>query len=128
MRKKTFPHSFLILIAAMSQNSLLTTMISGFTIVKDVLRQGYPFVEAIASALPICDEFLISEGYSTDGTYEVIQRIVSLNKKVKVFRQHWPAANNRKRGAWHALLLGILRMRSVGNVNMIISSMSNPEK
>ena len=47
---------------------LVTAMISGFMIVKDVLRQGYPFVEAIASALPICDEFLISDGYSTDGT------------------------------------------------------------
>jgi hypothetical protein len=67
-------------------------MISGFMIVKDVLKQGYPFVEAIASALPLCDEFLISEGYSTDGTFEVTQRISSLNRKVKVFRQRWPAA------------------------------------
>jgi len=65
-------------------------MISGFMIVKDVLKQGYPFVEAIASALPICDEFLISDGYSTDGTYEVLERISSLNPKVKVYRQHWP--------------------------------------
>ena len=65
-------------------------MISGFMIVKDVLGQGYPFVEAIASALPICDEFLISDGYSTDGTYEVLQRISSLNPKVKVYRYQWP--------------------------------------
>jgi glycosyltransferase involved in cell wall biosynthesis len=65
-------------------------MISGFMIVKDVLKQGYPFVEAIASALPICDEFLISDGYSTDGTYEVVKRISSLNPKVKVYRQKWP--------------------------------------
>ncbi len=65
-------------------------MISGFMIVKDVLGQGYPFVEAIASALPICDEFLISDGYSTDGTYEVVERISSLNPKVKVYRYQWP--------------------------------------
>lgn len=65
-------------------------MISGFIIVKDVLKPGYPFAEAIASALPICDEFLISEGYSTDGTYDVIKRISELNPKVKVFRQEWP--------------------------------------
>ena len=83
------------LIVALSKYTLLIIMISGFTLVKDALKQGYPFVEAIASALPICDEFLISEGYSTDGTYEVIQRIASLNKKVKVFRQHWPVAKNR---------------------------------
>lgn len=65
-------------------------MISGFMIVKDVLGQGYPFVEAIASALPICDEFLISDGYSTDGTYEVLERISSLNPKVKVYKYQWP--------------------------------------
>jgi len=59
-------------------------------IVKDVLKPGYPFVEAIAAALPICDEFLISDGYSTDGTYEIAQKISQLNKKVKVFRQEWP--------------------------------------
>lgn len=65
-------------------------MISGFMIVKDVLKQGYPFVEAIASALPVCNEFLISDGYSSDGTYEVVQRISKLNRKVKIFRQRWP--------------------------------------
>jgi hypothetical protein len=58
-------------------------------IVKDVIKQGYPFVEAIASTLPICDEFLVSDGYSTDGTFEVLQRISSLNKKVKVFQCGW---------------------------------------
>ena len=60
-------------------------------IVKDVLKPGYPFVEAIASVLPICDEFLLSEGYSTDGTYEVVQRLAKLNKKIKVVRQKWPS-------------------------------------
>ena len=65
-------------------------MISGFMIVKDVLGQGYPFIEAIASALPICDEFLVSDGYSNDGTYEVVQKICSINPKVKVYREHWP--------------------------------------
>lgn len=60
-------------------------------VLKDVLKTGYPFVESIAASLPVCDEFLISEGYSTDGTYEVVQKISQLNKKVKVYRQEWPA-------------------------------------
>ena len=59
-------------------------------VLKDVLKTGYPFVESIVASLPVCDEFLISEGYSTDGTYEVVQKISQLNKKVKVFRQKWP--------------------------------------
>jgi hypothetical protein len=60
-------------------------------VLKDVLKTGYPFVEAIAASLPICDEFLISEGYSNDGTFEVLQKISQLNKKVKIYRQEWPA-------------------------------------
>ena len=64
-------------------------MISGFMIAKNLLKQGYPFVEAIASALPICDEFLISDGYSTDGTFELLQKMALLNKKIKVSRYNW---------------------------------------
>ena len=60
-------------------------------VLKDVLKSGYPFVEAIAASLPVCDELLISEGYSTDGTYEVVEQICGLNKKVKVYRQQWPS-------------------------------------
>ena len=59
-------------------------------VLKNVLKTGYPFVESIAASLPICDEFLISEGYSTDGTFEVVEKISKLNKKVKFFRQEWP--------------------------------------
>lgn len=64
-------------------------MISGFMIVKNVLEQGYPLLEAIASALPVCDEFLISDGYSTDGSYEIIEKISKANPKVKVYRKQW---------------------------------------
>jgi hypothetical protein len=59
-------------------------------VLKNVLKSGYPFVESIAASLPVCDEFLISDGYSTDGTYEILQKISILNSKVKVFRQEWP--------------------------------------
>lgn len=59
-------------------------------VLKNVLKQGYPFVESIAASLPICDEFLILEGFSTDGTYEMVQKIAELNSKVKVIRQEWP--------------------------------------
>jgi hypothetical protein len=61
-------------------------------VLKNVLKTGYPFVESIAASLPVCDEFLIGEGYSTDGTFEVVEQIAKLNKKVKVFRQEWPSA------------------------------------
>ena len=60
-------------------------------VLKNVLKTGYPFVEAIAASLPVCDELLISDGYSTDGTYEIVQKMCQLNRKVKVFRQECTA-------------------------------------
>jgi hypothetical protein len=63
-------------------------------IVKDVLFQEYPFVEAIAQALPICDEFLISDGFSSDGTYEVLVEISKLNSKIKIYQDPWPPLNS----------------------------------
>ena len=66
-------------------------MISCFMVLKNVLKTGYPFVESIAASLPMCDEFLISEGYSDDGTFEIVDKISKLNRKVKVFRQEWPS-------------------------------------
>lgn len=69
-------------------------MISGFMILKNALKQGYPFVESIASALPICDEFLISDGYSTDGTFEIVKQMAALNKKIRLFRYNWLETGN----------------------------------
>lgn len=63
--------------------------ISAFTVMKDAIKQGYPFAESIASMLPVCDELLVSDGFSTDGTYEILRKIEGLNKKVKVYQQEW---------------------------------------
>ena len=61
-------------------------MISGFMVLKNVLKTRYPFVESIAASLPICDEFLISDGYSTDGTFEILEKIAAINNKIKLFK------------------------------------------
>lgn len=66
--------------------------ISGMTIVKNAIQYGYPIVEAVRSILPICDEFIINEGYSDDGTYELIQQIN--DPKVRIIRQHWDLSND----------------------------------
>ncbi len=64
-------------------------MISTFMAIRNGLSSGYPFVEAIKSALPLSDEFLISDGYSTDGTYEVLKRYFEMSNKIKLFRDKW---------------------------------------
>jgi len=64
--------------------------ISGFLIIKNGVAQGYPFIEAILSALPVCDEFLISEGYSSDETWKLLCKLQEkYPDKIKLFRDHW---------------------------------------
>ena len=64
--------------------------ISGVTIIKNGIRLGYPFIESIMSIFDICDEFVISEGYSDDGTDEIIESAFGNLPKAKIFHDVWP--------------------------------------
>ena len=61
--------------------------VSGFSFVRNGIKLGYPIKEAIASILPICDEFVIAIGRSEDETLEQVQSI-------KDSRIKWPAPNS----------------------------------
>lgn len=50
-------------------------LVSGLTIVRNGQRLDYPFLEAIRSALPICDEFIAIVGQSDDDTLALIRAI-----------------------------------------------------
>ena len=62
-------------------------MLSGFSYVRNGLEYGYPFLEAIQSILPICDEFVVAVGESTDGTREAIERLHP--NKIKIVDTVW---------------------------------------
>lgn len=49
--------------------------VSGFSFIKNAVHFGYPIVESITSVLPLCDEFVIAVGDSTDGTRQLIENI-----------------------------------------------------
>lgn len=61
--------------------------VSGFTFVRNAVQYDYPVVEAIQSILPICDEFVVAVGNSTDGTLELIKSIPS--PKIKIIQTVW---------------------------------------
>ena len=61
--------------------------ISGFTIIKNAVRNDYPIIEAITSILPVVDEMIVSVGDSDDGTEELIRSISS--DKVKIVHSVW---------------------------------------
>ena len=61
--------------------------VSGLTICRNVVRFNYPIVEAIRSALPIVDEFVVNVGQSDDGTLDVIRSIGS--EKIRIVQSMW---------------------------------------
>lgn len=52
--------------------------ISGFTFVHNALAGGYPIVEAIRAVQPYVDEMVVVDCVSTDGTWELLQRMVNI--------------------------------------------------
>ncbi|NIQ88687.1 MAG: glycosyltransferase family 2 protein [Deltaproteobacteria bacterium] len=66
-------------------------MITGLTVLKNATRMGYPWVESILSVIDFVDHFHIGEGFSDDGTYEVISRLkAKFGPKLGVSRFEWP--------------------------------------
>ncbi|MES1215710.1 MAG: hypothetical protein ABUT20_09340 [Bacteroidota bacterium] len=61
--------------------------ISGFSYVRNGFSYGVPFLEAYQSILPICDEFVVAVGQSTDGTREAIAGLNS--DKIKIIDTVW---------------------------------------
>ena len=49
--------------------------VSGFTFIRNGTLLGYPFIESIRSALPLCDEFVVAVGLSEDDTLARIRAI-----------------------------------------------------
>jgi hypothetical protein len=95
--------------------------ISGFMILKNVVSQGYPFIEAIIAALPICDEFLISEGYSSDKTWEALQILErKFPGKVRLFRDEW--RGKTERGEILATMTNLLKQRCTGSYCLYVQA------
>jgi glycosyltransferase involved in cell wall biosynthesis len=61
--------------------------ISGFTFIRNGQALGYPFVPAIRSLLPLCDEVIVNVPRSTDGTLEAVRGIG--DKKVRIIESQW---------------------------------------
>ena len=65
--------------------------LSGYTTVKNVINSDYPWRQSIKSLLGFCDEVVILDGGSNDGTYE---KLIEWSEKetkliVKQFKRDW---------------------------------------
>lgn len=60
--------------------------ICGFSFVRNGINFDYPFVEAIRSILPVCNEVIIAVGNSDDNTLELVK---SIDPKITVIETTW---------------------------------------
>ncbi len=61
--------------------------VSGFTFIRNAVKNDYPIVQAITSILPLCDEFIVVAGNSEDDTRKLIEDIDS--PKIKIIDSVW---------------------------------------
>src|SRR5947209_5141176 len=71
-------------------------LLSVYTYVKDGLFNDLHVLDMLKHHLPLADEIVVNEGYSSDGTYE---KIINLDPKIRVFRTHWSRPNNDR--SWY---------------------------
>jgi glycosyltransferase involved in cell wall biosynthesis len=82
--------------------------ISIYTFVKDGIYFDYHIVQMLKQHLPLADEIIVNEGYSSDETYE---KITNLDPKVKIFRDKWDLSDD----TWHAKFKDNARKHCTGD-------------
>lgn len=58
--------------------------------IRNGVRLDYCFVEAIRSMLPICDQIVVSESDSDDGTKEVLHSLSQQHSQIRIVAFPWP--------------------------------------
>lgn len=61
--------------------------VTGFSFIRNAIRNDYPISEAIRSILPLCDEFVVAVGKSDDDTLSLIRQIGS--PKIRIVETTW---------------------------------------
>ena len=74
MRPSTQPQGFVI-------------PISGFTIVRNGVKLGFPVVESIRSLLPVCEEVVVNVGKSDDETLDLVKSID--DPRIRILETEW---------------------------------------
>lgn len=61
--------------------------ISGYTTTLNCIDQKYPFLQSIRSMLGFCDQVVIVDGGSTDGTWEELKKLKDEDSRIRILRK-----------------------------------------
>jgi glycosyltransferase involved in cell wall biosynthesis len=64
--------------------------LSGLVLTRNCVVNDYAYIQAIQSLLPVCDEVVVSDSDSTDGTLEVLNAWAAEEPKIRVVNYPWP--------------------------------------
>jgi hypothetical protein len=65
-----------------------------FSVIRNGITNGYPFVEAYGSWIGRADRILVLDGESDDGTREALEHLAAIDPAVVVESAPWPAAQS----------------------------------
>ncbi len=77
---------------------------SAYMFIRNGIRGGYTFMEAIENVLPFVDEFFVLDGKSDDGTFEALKGMALLDPRLRVESEEPAYMSSPKDG--QGLLLG----------------------
>ena len=61
--------------------------ISGYTTTHNCMEQNYPFEASILSMIDFCDQVVVVDGGSTDGTWERLQKLTEIHERLLIHQQ-----------------------------------------
>jgi len=88
--------------------------ISGYTQTRNCIEQRYPWIESINSLLGFCDEVIVVDGGSTDGTWEKLQELAESEPRLKPF-QHARDWDDKRFALYDGQQKAIARERCTGD-------------